>query len=82
MTARQQRRLEQKRARKAAKKGQNCTPEQPQVLPPAHPISHAKLLANRANAQLSTGAITTVGKQTVSQNAPPRTHRKIPSSSR
>jgi len=33
------------------------------------PISEAQLLANRANSQKSTGAITAEGKQTVSQNA-------------
>jgi hypothetical protein len=78
MTPRQQRRFEQKLARKAEKKSARvavpniatepfqsqersdwCTP----------PLSEAKLTANRANAQLSTGATTEAGKAIVSQNA-------------
>jgi hypothetical protein len=69
MTPRQQRRLEQKLARKAVKKEQNRASQQPEVLPPPHPISQAKLFANRANAQLSTGAVTPEGKAIVCQNA-------------
>ncbi|MBV8895547.1 MAG: hypothetical protein JO051_03470 [Acidobacteriaceae bacterium] len=63
MTPRQQRRLEQKLARKAAKRSQadGC--------PSWAPISEAKLAANRENAQLSTGATSLAGKATVSQNA-------------
>ncbi|MBV8895553.1 MAG: hypothetical protein JO051_03500 [Acidobacteriaceae bacterium] len=63
MTARQQRRLEQKLARKAAKRSQadGCLS--------STPISEAKLAANRENAQLSTGAVTESGKAIVSQNA-------------
>lgn len=38
-------------------------PETPQV------VSDAKLAANRLNAQLSTGAVTEIGKEIVSQNA-------------
>jgi hypothetical protein len=59
MTPRQQRRLEQKLARKAAKKSGTCRDDSFQ---PTHieepgdscttPISEAKLTANRANAQL------------------------------
>ena len=69
MTPRQERRLEQKLARKAAKRAQangcpSCAPEQSPVT-----ISEAKLAANRENAQLSTGAVTQSGKAIVSQNA-------------
>jgi hypothetical protein len=39
------------------------------VLPPTSAISPAKLAANVANAQLSTGAITPEGKAIISQNA-------------
>jgi hypothetical protein len=81
MTARQQRRLQQKLARKAEKKAQRTPPAahtEPEALAtlnnephaPATPrISEAKLLANRANAQLSMGAVTPEGKAVVSQNA-------------
>ena len=67
MTARQQRRLEQKLARKVAKRaqGNGC----PLCAPEPTPISEAKLAANRANSQLSTGATTQTGKAIVSQNA-------------
>jgi len=67
MTARQQRRLEQKLARKAAKRaqGDGCS----SYVPEPAPISDAKLAANRANAQLSTGAVSQTGKAIVSQNA-------------
>jgi hypothetical protein len=88
MTPRQQRRLEQKLARRAEKKAQRsahtahrepepaCPPDtacpasenEPQA-PVTTPISEAKLLANRANAQLSTGPVTQAGKAIVSQNA-------------
>lgn len=95
MTARQERRLEQKLARKALKKDRkqqplaeadpnitlpelagpdekgaecpSCAPEQ--VRAAAVPISAAKLAANVANAQLSTGATSDAGKAIVSQNA-------------
>jgi hypothetical protein len=75
MTPRQQRRLEQKLARKAAKK--HVQPELEQTLSPARdslapqhqPISEARLLANRANSQLSTGPTSSTGKQIVSHNA-------------
>jgi hypothetical protein len=87
MTARQQRRLEQKLARKAAKRAVKTeaipavTPTEPEVgrallsarnaLVPQvqRSISEAKLVVNRANAQLSTGATTQAGKAIVSQNA-------------
>ena len=92
MTPRQQRRLEQKLARKAEKKQRACKidlvdnhvhPEQTaaeqnrackqaEVFPhtsSAPPLSEAKLAANRANSKLSHGAVTTIGKQIVSQNA-------------
>ena len=83
LTARQQRRLDQKLARKAqkhAQKHQNQTPAQPEpeALAPlisapgasaTVSISEAKVMANRANALLSTGATTQAGKATVSQNA-------------
>ena len=82
MTPRQQRRLQQKLARKAAKRaGQQAQtsapvpclnqPNQSQERSDwcTTPISEAKLLANRANAQLSTGATTELGKAIVSQNA-------------
>ncbi|MBV8895372.1 MAG: hypothetical protein JO051_02595 [Acidobacteriaceae bacterium] len=67
MTPRQQRRLEQKLARKAAKRSQadGC----PSCAPEPTPISQAKLAANRENAQLSTGATSESGKAIVSQNA-------------
>src|SRR5579875_3616654 len=60
MTPRQQRRLEQKLARKAAKRALKTE---------ASPISDAKLAANQANAQLSTGPVSDQGKAIVSQNA-------------
>lgn len=83
MTTRQQRRLEQKLARKAQKHAQSHPSKppaqtEPQALatskaqsqaPLTAPISEAKLLANRANARLSTGAVTEIGKQIVAQNA-------------
>jgi len=83
MTARQQRRLEQKLTRKAEKHAQryraqvslpvSCSLEPIQNQERSDcctaPISEAKLLANRANAQLSTGATTDAGKAIVSQNA-------------
>jgi hypothetical protein len=81
MTPRQERRLAQKLARKAAKKQlriqQPATvPTEPETLthvagplPEQSDISEAKLLANRSNAQLSTGPITEAGKAIVSQNA-------------
>jgi hypothetical protein len=91
VSLRQQRRLEQKLARKAAKNlARQQTPEQPTVsrtprpseteqgeLTPLTPptaqsvpaISQAKMAANHANAQLSPGPVTTIGKQAVSQNA-------------
>ena len=59
MTTRQQRPLEEKLARKAAKR----------ALKAEVPISQLKLDANRANAQFSTGPVTEQGKATVSQNA-------------
>jgi len=67
MTPRQQRRLAQKLARKAEKKSPH-TETEPRA-EASGPISPAKLLANRANAQLSTGATTEEGKAIVSQNA-------------
>jgi hypothetical protein len=81
MTPRQQRRLAQKLARKAAKKQMKIqepatVQTEPEALAPsAEPqsqqsgISEAKLLANRSNAELSTGPITEAGKAIVSQNA-------------
>src|SRR5579863_1249270 len=71
MTPRQQRRLEQKLARKAAKHEQNLTLQEEEVFPrtPPPPLSEAKLAANRANAHLSSGPVTDSGKQIVSQNA-------------
>ena len=60
MTPRQQRRLDQKLARKAAKRALKTE---------ASPISEAKIAANQANAQLSTGPISDEGKAIVSQNA-------------
>jgi hypothetical protein len=81
MTPRQQRRLAQKLARKAAKK-QMKIPEpatvqtEPEALAPSTEpqaqetvISQAKLTANRSNAQLSTGPTSESGKAIVSQNA-------------
>jgi len=58
MTPRQQRRLEQKLARKAAKRALKMGA-----------ISEAKLAANQANAQHSTGPVSDQGKAIVSQNA-------------
>ena len=74
MTARQQRRLEHKLARRAAKKERSraLARHNGHALARAqsdHEISQAKLFANRANAQLSTGPTSSTGKQTVSQNA-------------
>jgi hypothetical protein len=84
MTARQQLRLEQKLARKAQthtqshqvqsvlepELGQALLPARDVLVPQVHSsISEAKLAANRANAQLSTGATTAAGKTIVSQNA-------------
>jgi hypothetical protein len=85
MTARQQRHLDQKLARKAAKRIRHelpaCCPTQPTqseersdsctVCPSDFfkPLSDAKLAANRLNAQLSTGATSEEGKAIVSQNA-------------
>lgn len=78
MTARQQRRLEHKLALKAHKKELKQQSQQPLTEAAADasgrvdnpdPISEAKLAANRANAQLSTGATTEAGKAIVSQNA-------------
>ena len=70
MTARQQRRLEEKLARKAQKVGQAVLPAQDVLVAQVQTsISEAKLAANRANAQLSTGATTEAGKAIVSQNA-------------
>jgi hypothetical protein len=82
MTPRQQRRLEQKLARKAAKQAFKAEPTEiletePAIAQPIttdqtpepRAISQAKLNANRANAQLSTGAVTEAGKAIVSQNA-------------
>ncbi|MBV8895287.1 MAG: hypothetical protein JO051_02165, partial [Acidobacteriaceae bacterium] len=74
MTPRQQRRLEQKLARKALKKEVAQCPTLPRPdssarLPEPAPISEAKLAANRENAQLSTGATSDAGKAIVSQNA-------------
>lgn len=65
MTERQQRRLQQKIARKAQKLEQRSNNNQPL---PQQPISERKLAANRANAQLSCGPTSTTGKQIVSQN--------------
>jgi hypothetical protein len=81
MTARQQRRLEQKLARKAAKRALKPAPlaaslttadpiEPLQAQVVATPaVSQAKLDANRVNAQASTGPVTPEGKAVVSQNA-------------
>jgi hypothetical protein len=77
MTPRQQRRLEQKLARKAEKRARKtevagpATPTTTRSELPISPalISEAKLAANRANAQLSTGPITEAGRTAVSQNA-------------
>ena len=75
MTPRQLRRIQQKAARKAAKKltrqqdaEQTSTQQNPApALAPGH-ISEAKLAANRANAQLSTGPVSSAGKAISSQN--------------
>jgi hypothetical protein len=90
MTPRQQRRLQEKLARKAEKRArlhqasaavatatllvaQAASSEQQTDLTHPHsapdPISPAKLAANLANAQLSTGPLTAEGKAVVSQNA-------------
>jgi hypothetical protein len=74
MTPRQQRRLEQKLARKAEKKQRACTSTLVEACvaapePTTAPVSERKVLANRANAQLSSGAVTAEGKQIISQNA-------------
>jgi hypothetical protein len=84
LTPRQQRRLQQKLAIKAAKKAaaHHSTPDQPTTTDqsPAHrshersdscpaAISEAKLLANRSNALLSTGPRTGTGREIVSKNA-------------
>jgi hypothetical protein len=70
MTPRQQRRLQQKLARKAEKKLNSQTvPVAAAVADSSAPISDRKLAANRANAQFSTGPVSSAGKLTVSQNA-------------
>ena len=70
LTPREQRRLEQKVARKAQKKVARTLnlPRADSSARLAQPLSEAKLAANRANAQLSTGAVTAEGKAIVSQN--------------
>ena len=74
MTARQQRRVQQKAARKALRKtepGAGCPPgnADPTGFAAAVPVSAAKRAANVANAQLSTGATSPEGKAVVSQNS-------------
>jgi hypothetical protein len=80
MTPRQQRRLQQKLARKAEKRALRtdvpstapvsaAQTEQRASATGRFAVSEAKLQANRANAQLSTGAVTPAGKQVISQNA-------------
>jgi hypothetical protein len=85
MTPRQLRRAAERKANKLARKANHSTtptaPEQsvPPVeaaaanpsaaMPTPKPISEAKLSANQANAQLSTGPRTDIGKQTSSKNA-------------
>ncbi|HEX4748414.1 MAG TPA: hypothetical protein VH302_02630 [Bryobacteraceae bacterium] len=76
MTARQQRRLEQKVARKTEKKASKAEFSAAVAEPRVGagevtevPISEARLAANRANAQLSSGPVTDSGKHIVSQNA-------------
>ncbi len=79
MTARQLRRAQEHTARKLARKAnsaveQNQTPAtrsvypQPQTVPVPPEISPARLEANRANAQLSTGPRTEEGKAISSRN--------------
>jgi hypothetical protein len=85
MTPRQVRRAAERKANKLARKANQCpTPSAPEqsvppaeaaaetpsaVMPTPKPISEAKLAANQANAQLSTGPRTDSGKQTSSKNA-------------
>jgi hypothetical protein len=71
MTPRQQRRLEQKLARKAAKQALKAEASESAVeMPTSEPgLSEKRLAANRSNAQLSSGPVTEIGKQIVSQNA-------------
>ena len=79
MTPRQQRRLQQKLARKAGKKLAQQTPPEPMAdepiaappepAPAPAPVSERKLIANRANAQLSQGPVSSTGKEIVLQNA-------------
>lgn len=59
MTARQQRRAEQRKAVKLARKAENNS---------APTVSEAQLQANRANAQLSTGPRTEAGKEAICCN--------------
>jgi len=76
MTPRQLRRAAERKANKLARKAnQSTTPTAPAepieaaAMPTPNPISPAKLAANQANAQLSTGPRTDIGKQTASKNA-------------
>jgi hypothetical protein len=73
MTSRQQRRAAERKARKLESK---AAPQEPAIqdlpLPaeaPGPELSEARLAANRANAQLSTGAKTEAGKAASSKNA-------------
>jgi hypothetical protein len=82
MTPRQVRRAAERKANKQARKANQSTtqtaPAEPTeaaetmpsaAIPTPKPISEAKLAANQANAQLSTGPRTDIGKQTSSKNA-------------
>jgi hypothetical protein len=76
MTPRQVRRAAERKATKLARKANqsttpNVAPESTPATPPAEaaPISAAKLAANQANAQLSSGPRTEAGKQISSLNA-------------
>ncbi len=81
MTPRQARRAAERKATKQARKAnQSTTPvalpaeatadtASSAVMPTAKPISEAKLAANQANAQLSSGPRTEAGKETSSKNA-------------
>jgi hypothetical protein len=77
MTARQQRRAAEHKARKLASKAvllestvtEACDLTVAEAPAPARELSPARLAANRANAQLSTGPVSPEGKANSSQNA-------------
>jgi hypothetical protein len=56
-------------ARQLESQQSTAPPELPSILEPAHQVSEAKLAANRANAQLSTGPTSAEGKSKSSLNA-------------